>query len=366
MKLIILYLVLSTFLSGCLTRDGKSSLVGEKVSQNSKIISKSGRFSLMTFNVENLFDTKHDSGKIDYTFLPLSKKKSKKHIKGCQKIKRKKWRDQCLYLDWSESVLKEKLERISKAIKQVGQGQGPDIIVFQEVENIKVLNRLKNKYLEGLGYKEPVLVEGSDIRGIDIAFLSKFEGVGKPILHKIPFKGMGKKRRDDTRGILQQAFRLPNGEVFTGFGVHFPAPYHPHEFRIQAYKYLKLLKENLQEGSYSFAAGDFNTPKKEEKRNKIFDKYVKSDWVVTHEEGCKSCKGTNYYPPKKSWSFLDMILLSSNFEKPASTLKLKKVFIANDSEEQKDSRGYPNAFRIKKGKLYGLSDHWPVVVEIEY
>ena len=59
--------------------------------------------SIMTFNVENLFDTAHDTGKKDYTFLPISKKKSKKHISGCKKIPRKKWRDRLRWLFWFAS-----------------------------------------------------------------------------------------------------------------------------------------------------------------------------------------------------------------------------------------------------------------------
>ena len=35
----------------------------------------------MTYNVENLFDTKHDEGKDDYTFLPLSFKRTSEEVK---------------------------------------------------------------------------------------------------------------------------------------------------------------------------------------------------------------------------------------------------------------------------------------------
>ena len=34
------------------------------------------RVSLMTYNVENLFDTVHDEGKDDYAYLPLSVKQA--------------------------------------------------------------------------------------------------------------------------------------------------------------------------------------------------------------------------------------------------------------------------------------------------
>ncbi|MCH2100039.1 MAG: hypothetical protein MK142_16780, partial [Pseudomonadales bacterium] len=38
---------------------------------------------IMTFNVENLFDTTHDEGKNDETYLPLSVKQSDAHRAKC-------------------------------------------------------------------------------------------------------------------------------------------------------------------------------------------------------------------------------------------------------------------------------------------
>jgi len=55
--------------------------------------------SLMTYNVENLFDTKDDMGKDDKAFLPASFKKNAYHKGHCRGIEVKKWRDECLYLD---------------------------------------------------------------------------------------------------------------------------------------------------------------------------------------------------------------------------------------------------------------------------
>lgn len=353
MKLIILVLSVLVFTSSCLAKEkvisGKSLEKWESYS-----------VSIMTFNVENLFDTQHDKGKTDYTFLPLSQKKSKKHIKGCKKISRKKWRDQCLYWDWSEKVLTEKLKRISGSIKQVNQGLGPDVIVFQEIENLRVLELLRNKYLTNLGYKKSILIEGRDKRGIDVAFMSKLPVVGKPKLSLVPYKNISRKRKKDTRGILQQDFRFPDGTIVTGFATHFPAPYHPYKLRVESYKYLNELIEKLPKGRLAFAGGDFNTPAKEDSKYKILDKYVKTHWKVPHEINCEKCMGTNYYAPKKSWSFLDMMLISNNIDKTGWSLK--KTFIANKSEGQTSKKNRPNSFKLQGDKVYGVSDHWPLVV----
>ncbi len=325
-------------------------------------LQKSSQVSIMTFNVENLFDTRHDKGKSDYTFLPLSQKKGKKHIDSCRRISRKKWRDQCLYWDWSEKVLAHKLKRIAGSIRQVAGGEGPDIIVFQEVENIQILERLRLQELKGLGYKKSILIEGTDIRGIDVAFMSKLETKGPPSLTHVPYKNISSRRKKDTRGILQQTFILPGGELITGFAAHFPAPFHPYPLRIESYKFLNQLKKNLPKNRLTFAAGDFNTPTAENRKHKILDKYVKSEWLVAHEEGCSSCPGTNYYAPKKSWSFLDMILLSKEFANKSKGWQLSKVFLANNYKEQKSSKGRPNSFKVQNNNVYGVSDHWPLVV----
>ena len=61
------------------------------------------KITVMTFNVENLFDTEDDPKKNDETFLPKAKKSSSEILKKCKKIKVRKWREQCLNCDWNET-----------------------------------------------------------------------------------------------------------------------------------------------------------------------------------------------------------------------------------------------------------------------
>ncbi len=101
-----------------------------------------GHITLMTFNVENLFDTIDDPGKNDATYLPLASKQSAAHKAGCAEIDNDYWREQCLYWDWNEEVVTTKLGRLARVIRQVSNGRGADIIAFQEVENVRILERL--------------------------------------------------------------------------------------------------------------------------------------------------------------------------------------------------------------------------------
>ncbi|MCG8371216.1 MAG: hypothetical protein MJA32_11970, partial [Proteobacteria bacterium] len=172
--------------------------------------------TLMTFNVENLFDNTDDPGKDDKAFLPLAAKRAAAHVEACQEIATRSWREECLSLDWSDEAVEAKLSAVADTIRQVNGGRGADVVALQEVENLRILERLRSEHLAGLGYGSAVLVEGTDLRGIDVAFLSKLPLAGEPVLH--PFDAPDfPDRAGDTRGVLQADFRLPNGEILTGF-----------------------------------------------------------------------------------------------------------------------------------------------------
>ena len=316
----------------------------------------SAPISVMTFNVENLFDATHDAGKNDETYLPASEKTNTAHIEKCKKISVRRWRDQCLYWDWSEAVVDQKLRVVSDAIKQVNGGQGPDIIALQEVENLSILERLRNDYLTGLGYQPAALIEGKDTRGIDVAFLSKLP-ITEAKLHPITFPKSLKKRAGDTRPILEASFELPNGKRLTGFSVHFPAPYHPTEMREVAYTKLNNIVAALPENQAVFAAGDFNTTREEDTNKGMLERWVRPTWQVAHDL-CDACLGTSYYRPKDDWSFLDMVLW-----RETAGWKLTRSFLANQTSEQVLPNGTPKRFQLPEAS--GVSDHWPLVMVVE-
>lgn len=102
---------------------------------------------LMTFNVENLFDTLHDEGKEDYDFLP----------EGA--------------LEWTAHRFNKKLHNLAEIISDVGEKEWPLFIGLVEVENKNVMDALLQRTVLGrMGYKY-VISESDDIRGIDVALL---------------------------------------------------------------------------------------------------------------------------------------------------------------------------------------------------
>lgn len=322
--------------------------------------------TIMTFNVENLFDNVDDPGKDDGTYLALADKQNDAHRAVCATIEVPHWRAQCLDWDWSDAIIERKLQVIADAIMQVGNGRGADIIALQEVENVRILERLRNEYLAGAGYLPAVLIEGNDLRGIDVAFLSRLPLAAEPVLHPIMFEGIPEERVRDTRGILQADFRLPDGSMLSGFAVHFPAPFHPTEMRETAYTQLNGLLVALPPDRPAFAAGDFNTTSKEDAAKDLLGRFARPNWTVVHEVGCAGCPGTSYYARDDSWSFLDMILWSPTRDRGADAtwqIRADSVAIANQTAAQVTDDGTPARFELPGG--LGVSDHWPLVMRIE-
>ena len=319
--------------------------------------------TIMTFNVENLFDTTDDAGKDDHTYLPLSAKDDPSHVARCETIEVERWRRDCLELDWSEDAVAFKLSQLAQAILQVNGGSGPDIIAFQEVENAGILNRLSREYLQAAGYGDAILIEGRDLRGIDVAFLSRLPLAADPVLH--PFDASTfPDREDDTRGVLEATFELPDGSRLTGFSVHFPAPFHPIEMREIAYDHLNALRARVPPGHFVFAAGDFNTPAREMTDTSIMDDRVRPFWIVAHEVDCEGCKGTNYWARGDSWSFLDMILFSPA-EAADSEWRIEPggVYVADAYGDQLNEDGTVKRFNLEA--LEGVSDHLPLIMTLE-
>jgi|TARA_B110000914_G_scaffold154182_1_gene135322 endonuclease/exonuclease/phosphatase family metal-dependent hydrolase len=309
-------------------------------------------FSVMSFNVENLFDTQDDFKKDDKAFLPLSKKQLNKHKQSCKRIRVQVWKNECLYLDWNETVKDAKLINILNLIIAY-EDSGPDVIVFQEIENNNVLQQLFN-LLEPYGYSDYKLLEGNDYRGIDNAVISKYP-IKDSRLHYIKFSGEFSNK--DSRPILDVLIDI-NGTNVRFYGVHFPAPYLNFQMRESAFIALnQLLIDNKEP---SVALGDFNVIRTEAKsRNTFYNQEI--FWEISHHVGCNSCKGTYYYAPNNDWSFLDAILVSKgrNISFMPESIKLHTTSINMDKDNIK-----PVGFDVDT--LEGVSDHIPLVAKINF
>lgn len=102
------------------------------------------------YNTENLFDTLNDPAKNDEEFTPQGSNQ------------------------WTSARYLTKLDRLSEVISQIGNEYvkgGPVLIGLSEIENISVLQDLsQTTLLKNSGYV-PVLLEGPDVRGVDVGFM---------------------------------------------------------------------------------------------------------------------------------------------------------------------------------------------------
>ena len=306
-------------------------------------------FSVMTYNVENLFDATHAIGKSDYTFLPLAIK-YKRYLDDCQRLKFSVWRRQCHTWDWTDAVVEQKLTGLAQVIQSYNSPQGPDIVVLQEVENIVLLRRLARK-LKSSHYQTMVLLENTDPRGIDIGLLSRFPKVGEA-------------QQDYFRRFVRPALSVKlsiAGTTVHIIGVHFPSQIHsPQKARWQQMQWLKTLVEQRQNSTTTvIAAGDFNIPGgwQDSPQQRFFQFW--QGFSVAHRDGCQGCDGTHYYRSKKQWSFLDSIIASRT---GPWQLETGSVRVVRTEQNRMPKSGYPRRFQLlDKEKTTGVSDHFPLV-----
>ncbi len=332
---------------------------------------KSVTLSVMTYNLENLFDTEHDLGKNDWTYLPLDFKNSSKEVQAyCSNVSNRYYQRNCFQLDWSEVVLEQKIQNLAKVITNVPGGRGADVIVFEEVENIHALRYLVKNGLKGLGYKYISLIEGPDSRGIDIGVIAKY-----PILsskyHEINLRPYSTRT---TRGILEVNIKVGKYKVAV-FGNHWPSQANPDETRIIVAKTLKNAAKRSR-ADLVLAMGDFNTSDDDELNGikKHILPYFYDVESLARRQYKVSAKGTHCF--RGNWESLDKIFILKNSLRAkrisidlATFEIIKRDFMLRDStwvdRETGDVTTYKNIpYRFNPETGQGYSDHLPVYVEL--
>lgn len=367
--------------------------------EEAKVEVQKDEIFLMTYNLENLFDTQDDADKNDEEYLPRAVKKTPYYQNICFTKSSEYYKSECLEKDWSERVYRRKIARLVDVISRVNNGKGPDILVVQEIENIRALRDLANS-MPSLNYTTVELIEGPDERGIDVGVISRLP-LKSSKLHKVDFeeikfslqtkeaivKGRDatKKAEDteptydlsrddvsdveesyDTRGIMQVELTLPDGKSLYVLGAHLPSQRSPTGYRRVVLEKIAQVKAALPKDALVFAAGDFNISATEEVKEKLYAKQAAKDWAISHQIGCKTCTGTYYYHRKREWSFFDVFMFDKAMAGGSAPWQVDTDSIAvfNDSLYQINKWGSPA--RFGKGMSgVGVSDHWPLVAKLK-
>ena len=294
-------------------------------------------FSLVEYNVENIFDTRHDEGKDDTEFLPDATR------------------------HWTQKRYWKKLSQISKAILSTVDDGIPDLVALCEVENDQVLHDLtKRSLLRNAGY-EYVMTQSPDARGVDVALMYSpfsFSLIRSYGLRVPTIEGMR-----PTRDILYACGELQSGDILHVFVVHAPSRHGGEKasrpFRMQTAQRLIQAVDSLRALSAEskiVITGDFNDYFNSPALEYLYENGLTN--VTAGAKGQYGVKGTYRY--KGEWESLDHVLVS-----PKMSQRLDTAFIHAPLfllEEDNTYGGYLPR-RTYKGMKYqkGYSDHLPLV-----
>ncbi len=318
----------------------------------------SSTFSIMTYNVENLFDDHDDLGVEDETYLPKSQKQSREHKAKCELLKSKKFKNDCLHLNWNSDVIKKKMRNLSQQILSVDSGRGPDVLILVEIENKNILDQFNRQFLSDAGYKTIELIEGEDTRGIDVAILSRFTVAEKPKLLSLDIFDSRNNRRLKTRGVLRVPMNITSSLVVNIFAVHLPSQGSPTSARTQGLQ--NLISYLKEESKPWIVGGDFNITQQEDQQSQLIEKYLLEHGSISHLIGCRQCQGTHNF--KGSWSYLDMLYFDKRLPSHGVSVDAGSIEVIH-IENATDKRGKPKRFTPAKGQ--GASDHFPLYARLK-
>lgn len=306
--------------------------------------------SFLTFvelNCENLFDTKHDSLKIDMDFTP----------EGSYK--------------WTKTRYWHKLNNISQELLALGEDsvsgwQLPDLVAMCEVENDTVMVDLtKRSLLRNAGY-EYLMTNSPDKRGIDVALIYNPASFRPIHHHSIRIQQLQK--ADPTRDILYVSGLLISGDTLHVFTIHAPSRRGGEEasrpYRLQVAGQLASAVDSiyaLNRNAHIIISGDFNDYHDSPALDSLYQHQLIN--VSAKVEGKNGAKATYRY--RGEWNSLDQILCS-----PRLAAKKESCYVGDllFLLEEDTKYGGVKPYRTYYGPKYnqGYSDHLPLVCKFKF
>lgn len=296
-----------------------------------KPLAQGDELTVAFYNLENLFDTIHDSGKNDYEFLPEGKK------------------------NWTSEKYQDKLNKLSRVVLSIDSDwQGPDVIGLCEVENLKVLlDLVKTTNLKHQNYGI-VHHESPDPRGIDVALLykkDKLKWVSDTAI-SIP--------NTKTRDILR--VDLKNSKDTLSFYVNHWSSRRGGETKSapkRAYQ-ASVLRANLLLNHHPIVImGDFNDTPQDQSI------LTHAQFLCTHSSFTNmACQATGTLKHKQDWQTFDQIIISDHLYPFSSPMVVhQKTFLLEKDHTYTGEK----PFRAFKGDIYtgGFSDHLPVYIKLD-
>lgn len=311
------------------------------------------QFLVMEYNVENLFDCRHDSLKNDLEFMPESPR------------------------GWTYSKFSKKIESISRVILSASGEQVPDLVGLCEVENEFCANTLvRYSPLREAGY-EYVMTDSPDERGIDVLLLYQpytFKLLEKRII-SVPTTTIGGR---PTRDILHVSGLVITGDTLDVFLVHFPSRSggwrKTEPYRLMAASCLKSASDSIMRSRinpYIIIMGDFNDYPSNKSLVEILDARKPGNNPEPYSlYNLMDGKNGGTYKYRGEWGILDQMIVSGTLidGRNIKTSYFKaRILDFSFLMEEDDRFGGDAPFRTYHGMRYkgGYSDHLPVLLELE-
>ena len=310
-------------------------------------------FRVMEYNVENLFDCRHDSLKQDTEFLPGSVR------------------------NWTYSRFQDKLDKIGKVILAAGKEQVPDLVGLCEVENDFCLKSLtRYSALRGAGYKY-VMTSSPDERGIEVARLYQPASFRLLISQKIriPSDSLGMR---PTRDILYASGRVVSGDTLDVFVCHLPSRVGGAEktdpYRLWVARRIRQAADSVmakRQNPRLIIMGDFNDyPDGKSLQEGLRVSALSDEPDVRALYNLMENQPEGTYRYKGEWGVLDQMVVNGGLLQPdvrTRTSKEKAAILRFPFLLEEDNvYGGEMPFRTYKGRRYhgGYSDHLPVLLEL--
>ncbi len=302
-------------------------------------------YTVISYNVENLFDTEDDPKIPDEEFLPISEKK------------------------WDDEKYQRKLNDIARVITEVNPNELPEIVGLVEVENRQVLSDLieTGKLAGQYGI---IHEESPDYRGIDVALIYRRDAF-KELTHEVLPVTFPDDPEFKTRDILHVTGKARN-KVIHVFVNHWPSRIGGDD-KTEPKRVLAatVLKKKVNEvlaadpRAKIIIMGDMNDEPANKSLIEVLDAQSpdsKAKLVNLMMPDDANGKGTYFY--NGNWNMLDNLIVSQSLLKGNGIwVKNNKGFIySNDWMifTNKNGDRTPNRSYVGNKYVNGVSDHFPV------
>ena len=292
------------------------------------ILAEKSSLRIVSYNVENLFDTKHDTLKNDSSFLP----------EGMH--------------HWTYRRYQTKIDRIAQVLVNIGGWESVPLVGLCEVENARCLRNLCYK-LRRFHYKY-VHYDSPDERGVDVALL--YDSTRLSILHSralsLSLEG------DYTRDILYVSALYEHRDSVLVLLCHLPSQLggaSNTDWKRQRAKSLIQSQIDsillLQPSANIVVMGDMNTSAQDDLTGMV-------NLMIPIQ---KMGKGTHKY--QGIWTCLDQFYVSHSIFPQSTAMIFSPQWLLEEDTKYLDYKPHRTYIGFRYND--GYSDHLPIVLHIQ-